>query len=287
MIISIDLGGSTVDVLEMSPPDKGDRGGFESKSFHILASLESSEIDKNNLEEILKKSGMSEITQDFSPGIEKIILTGGHSRHFEDSFQGIPIEVIPEIDAIGAGGLFLSGEKEALVCSLGTGTCCVSAREGEYTHIGGTGVGGGTLLGLARTILQKNNFASVAELVEKGNSKNIDLTVSEIVGGAIGIIPGSATASNFAKANSQKNSEDLARGIANLVGQTIASIAVFAAQSTDHKHIILGGKLTRLPHICEVIKKTAAIYHREVIVPEDASVMSAVGAGVLATKEDC
>lgn len=262
MFYSLDLGGSTVDILRF------DRNGFS-----VIKSLESKEIDKSSLKEIFRKANV-----DYSLA-EKIILTGGHSRTFGSEFEGVPLNIVSEIDAIGTGGVFLAKTNSGLVCSMGTGTCFVSARKGIFKHVGGTGVGGGTFLGLSRTLLQTDTFSDLQQLVKNGESHSVDLLVAEIVGGGIGFVPSSATAANFAKASQQNSKNDIARGIANMVGQTIASLAVFAARTENHKKIILGGKLIRLPQIVEIAKKTADIYGRKIIVPEHAEYMSAIGAG--------
>lgn len=274
MFFSIDLGGSTVDIVEFPHSFSGEN------SFVVRSSLESSEVDKNNLEEIFQKADIN-----FSSA-EKIVLTGGHSRTFSGNFHGIPLEVIPEIEAIGRGGVSLAKKHSALVCSLGTGTCFVSVKNGVCEHVGGSGVGGGTFLALSKMLLsdfqdkkKPFSFSDISLLVKNGNTKKVDLLVQDIVGRGIGIVPGSATASNLARLSSSAEKADIAAGVANMVGQTIASLAVFAAQTHNHTNIILGGKLVRLPHIIEVAQKTAALYKRNIFIPKNAEYLSAVGAG--------
>lgn len=302
MFYSIDLGGSTVDVLEFNsdttqeqvwqhPPapnlclskhmPSGTCAPALGGRFIVRASLESMEVDKNDLEDIFAKANI-----DYTKA-KKIILTGGHSRIFSGDFMDISIEVIPEIEAIGKGGIHLAKKTSGLVCSLGTGTCFVSVKNGKCTHVGGTGVGGGTLMGLCRKLFPPEkggeggfSFTDIQHLVEKGDTKNVDLLVKDIVGEGIGMVPETATASNLARLSGASKKADIAQGVANMVGQTIASLAVFAARTHEHENIILGGKLIRLPQIVEIAKKTAAIYGRNIIVPKDAEYLSAVGAGV-------
>ena len=54
--------------------------------------------------------------------VEKIVLTGLGSTYFHENIFGIPTIHALELDAIGRGGLYLSGLDEALVVSLGTGS---------------------------------------------------------------------------------------------------------------------------------------------------------------------
>ncbi len=169
---------------------------------------------------------------------------------------------------------------------MGTGTCCVGFRAKNAFHVGGTGVGGGTLLGLSRVLLgEEKNFEEIQKTVARGDTARVDLSVAEIVGGGIGRVPGTATAANFAKANSKTSLPDLSAGMVNLVGQTIASVSVFAARAEKFETIILGGKLVKIPEIVSVLRRTAEIYHREILVPEHAEFLTAVGAGILAGEE--
>lgn len=268
MFYTIDLGGSTVDILQWEGEE----------TFSPLASLNSQTTDKSDLSRIFEDAQIN------PKNAEKIVLTGGHNRLFQSEWHGIFLEKISEIDAIGTGGMFLAKKTSGLVCSLGTGTCCVSVVENSSQHVGGTGIGGGTFLGLSETILGIRDFEILKEMVSRGDPKKVDLLVEEIVGGGIGVVPGNATASNFAKAKKGASSEDLARGIANMIGQTIASLAVFAARAENHRDIILGGKLIFLPEIIETVTRTANIYGQKIIVPQYAEYLSAVGAGILASK---
>lgn len=266
MLLSIDLGGSTIDLV-----------GFEAgQGFTPLRSFESEEFDKADLASIWLKAGID------AGKIEKIAVTGGFSRQMPPDIAGIPVRAIYEIDAIGRGGLHLAKTGRALVCSMGTGTCLVSAGAEGFRHIGGTGVGGGSFMGLARAMLGIHDFEVIKQLAAQGTAGAVDLSVAEIVGGGIGMVPPEATAANFAKADETSKKADLAKGIARLVGQTIASLAVFGARAAGHDTIVLGGKLIRLPEVLAAIESTAKIYGQTVIVPDHAEILSAIGAGLLA-----
>ena len=61
--------------------------------------------------------------------VEKIVLTGLGSTYFHENIFGIPTIHALELDAIGRGGLYLSGLDEALVVSLGTGSAFIRASK--------------------------------------------------------------------------------------------------------------------------------------------------------------
>ena len=137
--------------------------------------------------------------------------------------------------------------KKAVVVSLGTGTAIVKADGGKTTHLGGTGVGGGTLLGLSKCILGSTDINNIIEMARDGDLGNIDLAISDISNLKIGDLPSNATASNFGKTSDKAVKSDFALGIFNLVFQSIGVIAMFASKQTDNRDIVLTGRLALIP----------------------------------------
>ena len=112
--------------------------------------------------------------------VKQIILTGVGSSLFQKEVYGIPTSAIDEFKAIGLGGLALSGKKEGLIVSMGTGTAFVRAGQNGIKHIGGSGVGGGTVLGLCGKLCGASSFKTVVELAETGSLKKVDLNIEDI-----------------------------------------------------------------------------------------------------------
>ena len=82
--------------------------------------------------------------------IEIVKITGVGSAKITKSIYGLNCQHVSEFDCIGLGGMYLSGLDHAIVASLGTGTALIHARTGmKPEYLGGTGVGGGTLIGRA------------------------------------------------------------------------------------------------------------------------------------------
>ena len=84
---------------------------------------------------------------------EAVVLTGLSARKIRARAAGIKTLTVPEAEAIGRGGTWLSGRDNIVVASMGTGTAFVHAKGGVFTHLCGTGVGAGTLTGLSEKIL--------------------------------------------------------------------------------------------------------------------------------------
>ncbi len=219
--------------------------------------------------------------------IELVSCTGGGSRKISSSFLGLKAVKVDEIEAIGLGGLTLSRLNEALVASVGTGTAMVSVRkkgrEIETKHLGGTGVGGGTLIGLSKLLLNRSSIDSILELAKSGSSSNVDLTIMDIVGGPIGRLPADTTASNFGKVKEEVRPEDVASGLLNMVGQVIGTVAYFAARAEGlEDKIVFIGSLPTIPEFSKILNSTVSLLGGRSIVPKMACYATALGAAMKA-----
>lgn len=216
--------------------------------------------------------------------ISKIKITGVGSSFIKQDMYGIPTETVTEFKAIGKGGLKLAKLDKAIVISMGTGTAFVKAcnEHGtvETTHLGGSGVGGGTLLGLASKLLDTYNFESICALAETGSLENVDLTVGDISKSSTSTLPLHTTASNFGKISDYATKNDIALGLINMVFQTIGMMAVFTCRSENTKDVILCGNLTTIPHTAELFGAISALHGINFHLPEYAEYTTALGAAL-------
>jgi type II pantothenate kinase len=269
-ILAIDFGGSTIDVVR-----------FEAGEFVSRDSYERNQVDTSGLEQFIEDAEID------LEGAQEIRVTGGKSHQVAAEISDVPVRRVNEIQAIGAGGKWLfESDEDCLVVSMGTGTCMVAARDGGFEHVGGTGVGGGTFVSLCNLILKESDPEKLVEMFAKGDRFKVDLSVKDIVGKGIGKVPGHMTASNLGKIARTPNEidfeqEDLAAGVANLVGQTIATSAVFAARAENLTKVVLAGKLSRIEPIVKIIFEVGELYEREIVLPKNAEYVSAIGAAVV------
>ena len=212
--------------------------------------------------------------------VSSIVLTGVGASFFDDNLYGIDTYKVEEFHAIGRGGLHLAGMDEAFVASLGTGTAFVRAAKDGFTHIGGSGVGGGTLLGLASRMINKSDIESILALAETGDLANVDLSVRDIMSRDIPSLPPNLTASNFGKIKSTATDGDLALGIINMVFQTVGMLAVFATRNDTIKDVILTGTLTMLPQVPKMAKAMSGRSGLNFIIPPNAVFATAIGAAM-------
>ena len=85
--------------------------------------------------------------------VEFIGVTGGKHYDLPSKIAGIELSHANEIDAISKGTNYLTkNDKKKLIISSGSGTAFVLSDGNMISHAGGTGVGGGTIVGLCNLI---------------------------------------------------------------------------------------------------------------------------------------
>ena len=191
--------------------------------------------------------------------IDRILMTGAGSSFITKPIYGLSCQPVPEFTSIGIGGLYLSGLYEAIVVSMGTGTALIHASrkagKDAVEYLGGTGVGGGTLVGLCRRLIGVETVEHIEQLAAGGNLDNVDLRIKDISRNHLyhGINE-NLTAANFGKVSDLATPDDLALGVANMVAETIAMLSVFAARSYSLRNIVLTGNLTTIAPIRRVFE---------------------------------
>jgi type II pantothenate kinase len=217
----------------------------------------------------------------------RLAVTGGRHRLLPERIESCDIVRVGEIQAIGHGGRALAGLSDddavtpVLVVSAGSGTAVVAVRGDQCTHVTGTGVGGGTLLGLGRLLLQTIDPHEIDALARAGDANAVDLALRDVISGPIGTLPADATAVNFGRLARQDlvaRREDLAAALVTLVGQVIAVTAINAARTQQLDKIVVIGHLTDLPSLRRAIEQVGAFYGVRLTLPTEAGYATALGA---------
>jgi type II pantothenate kinase len=237
-VIGIDVGGSTTKIVGF----RQNKDGY---------SLIEPQIVKANDPITATYGAFGKFTDEHNlkfSDITKIMMTGVGSAYVRKNLYGLDCERVEEFYGIGKGGLYLSGLSEALVVSMGTGTAMVHAKEcGEMKYLGGTGVGGGTLMGLSKLMLGADCMEHTVEYAEDGDLDNIDLKIKDMTAAdSLSALSRELTAANFGNVSDLATKGDTARGILNLVFETVGMISIFAARSVGVKDIVLTGNITQL-----------------------------------------
>ena len=93
--------------------------------------------------------------------IEQIILTGVGSAYINTPIYGCSTAKTDEFIANALGAKYQSGFNRLIAVSMGTGTSFIQIEGDAIKHLGGTGIGGGTLQGLSRLMLKSHDIHQV------------------------------------------------------------------------------------------------------------------------------
>lgn len=217
--------------------------------------------------------------------IARVMMTGAGSGFVNTPIYSLDCRSVTEFKSIGLGGLYLSGLDEAIVVSMGTGTALIHARRTEggavTDYLGGTGVGGGTLVGLSKQLLGMDNIKHIETLCEGGDLSNVDLRVKDISReGQFTGLNDNLTASNFGKLSDMASKNDIALGIVNMVTETVAMMSVFAARGHGVKNIVLTGNLTTIAPVRKIFEGLGGAFGVDFIIPELSQYGTVIGAAL-------
>ena len=274
-VIGIDVGGSTTKIVGFKMEENGENqliSPFLVRATDPLTSIYGA-FGKFTAENSLSLED-----------IDRIMITGVGATHMQKPIYSLNCHTVPEFSAAALGGLYLSGLDEAIIVSMGTGTALIHAKkEGKETlinYLGGTGVGGGTLLGLTKRMTGIDTIEHIEEICMDGDIHNVNLLVGDISKNAqFTGVNENLTASNFGKLSDMASNSDIALGVANMVAETIAMMAVFTARGHNLKNVVLIGNLTNIKPVREVFNDLGS-FGINFIIPENASFGTVVGAAL-------
>ena len=217
--------------------------------------------------------------------VEKIALTGAGSSWIDaDEIHGIKVLKVSETAAVGAGALALSGLSEALVMNIGTGTVFVHADGADAKHVGGSGLGGATLVGLAGKMIGENNVKKISELGSKGDLKKIDLMIGDVYNRSFSFLPAEASAANFGKFANDASNADIALGLLSMIYQVLGTMAVFAGRGCGEVPILVTGALAELAQAEQILPLVGGLYGANFVFCENPMYTTAYGAALEAKK---
>lgn len=212
--------------------------------------------------------------------VKQVMLTGVGSAYIDSHMYGLPTDKAEEFVADGLGARYESSINKMIVVSMGTGTSIVKCDGDDIQRIGGVGIGGGTLQGLARVMLKTDDIKQVSTLAMAGDIANINLLIGDISAKPIPGLPLNATASLFGNAKGNTSREDIALGIIYMVLESIGSSAILSSLGSDIKDFVLIGNLTRLSHCKDVFRTLEQYYGVHFVIPKYSDFCTAIGAAL-------
>ena len=271
-VVGIDVGGSTTKIVGFAP------GGKLLSPIFVQAT--------DPVTSIYGAFGRFTLENGLSlDEIDRIMMTGAGSRAIQSPIYNRECKSVSEFSSTGIGGLYLSGLDEAIVVSLGTGTAIIHAKRAENgavtEYLGGTGVGGGTILGLSRKMLGIGSIEHLEQISKGGDLGQVDLRIKDISkSGTFKGVNENLTASNFGNLSDLASKKDIALGIFNMVAETVAMMSIFAARSFGIKDIVMCGNLTSIKPVCDTFASLAPTFGVNFIVPEMSQYGTVIGAAL-------
>ena len=213
--------------------------------------------------------------------VEHIMVTGIGALGLKLPLLGIPTSPVDEFLANGRGARFDTGLDHLVVVSMGTGTSLVRVNGDDIRHIGGIGMGGGTLQGLSSLILNTSDIETVNMMANVGYPERVNIRIGDVCNEELDGLNGDATASLFANASqSLITDNDIAAGLVHMVLETIGSCAVLSQTDSGIKDFVLIGNLTQITYCKEIFPKLENLYKVHFHIPQYAQYCTALGAAL-------
>jgi len=195
-------------------------------------------------------------------GPASIGLTGCRATGLESYLDQTPVRLI-EFDAWARGSRELLRAQQIdasipyLLVSVGTGTSVLRIVGDEVTRLGGTALGGGTVMGLGHALTGCASFAELCSLARQGRRGEVDLLIGDIYEEGVISLPAAATAAAFGNLarrvrgdadrggasplDDVSGRQDLAAAVMGLVAENVALISCGLAASAGVDRIVYGG----------------------------------------------
>lgn len=213
-------------------------------------------------------------------GVKRVAITGVGASYIKGDVAGVRTVRVDEFGSVSRGAARLSKKHNCLVVSVGTGTSFTRVTPFRAWHVGGTGLGGGSMLGLAAKVCGTEDMEELQRLAALGDLHAIDLQLMDVCEGTISNLKPNTTVANMSKFGPQTRPEDLAAGLCNLIFQALGVMAAFAVKRHFTKTIVLVGTISDWPIAKRSLDEVAALHKVKFVIPEHAAFATAIGAAL-------
>ena len=214
----------------------------------------------------------------------RLVATGGGAARLARELPGLEVHTVPEFAAWAQGAPILARRiglalpERYLVAVVGTGTSVLALDPSGAKRIGGSALGGGTLLGLGRLLLGVDSFDEICALAARGDRRRVDLLVGDIYPGGEIALPPDLNAASFAKLGSRAP-EDLAHALIGMLGENIGLIAGNLARSFAASAVLYcGSTLLHNAGLQDILRWVTAMHGATAHFPEHGAFCGALGA---------
>lgn len=220
--------------------------------------------------------------------LSHLVLTGGGSIKQRAAFAEFHVVTTSEFEASARGANYLLERQGGaafpyMLVSIGTGTSISKVDRTSCQRVTGTGVGGGTLLGLGSVLTGQDTYDKIIGKATSGDRSGVDTLVRDIYDGDLPGLGGDVTAANFGKVASRQP-EDLGRAALQMVGEVIAVIASLAAKNVSAQEVLyVGGALRDNPALAQVLESITQFMGQRSRFVQRGEYVGAIGALLQAT----
>ena len=221
--------------------------------------------------------------------LDTIGVTGRGALSIKSKLRENVVKV-NEFVACGTGARYLLRTQNQdsptpfILVDLGTGTSILSVDGAMVRRLGGTALGGGTLVGLSRLLTRRNlNYSELCDLAQNGIRSKIDLQVQDVYEvGEVSISP-HFTASNFGKIAlggiGSSEESDWVLGAIGMIGENIGLLACSFAEAAQCNLVCYGGATLRnIPALTDVLSDTTVCMGKRPVILPHCEYLGALGA---------
>lgn len=257
LVLGVDIGASTTKLALV-------KGGRCIKALRVP--------DGQPLEEALAAFGTT--------GVRRVAVTGVGASYLSDGLCNLPTAHVDEFLALSRGASRLARNFNCLVVSVGTGTSFTRVTPFRARHVGGTGIGGALLKGLAEQLCEVSDMREFQELAAQGDLHAVDVQLQDVCKGTLGNLKPSNTVANLGKIGKESEKADLAAGLCHLIFESIGVMAAFAVQKHLTRTVVMVGTITDWPIAEQSLSAVAALHRVRFLTPDNAPFATAIGAAM-------
>ncbi|SDH82511.1 pantothenate kinase [Alteribacillus persepolensis] len=219
-----------------------------------------------------------------------IHITGGKAGLFTQK-SVFPVKKINEFEATCEGvrhlleenGQYGEAGSRFMVTNVGTGTSIHVVEGDSYERIGGSGMGGGTLLGLSYLLTGEDNYDTILTLGKQGNGASLNVTVRDIYSHENPPISGDLTASNFGNVSNMKeqsfSQEDYIAAVVRMIGETITTMSVQAAERLKTDTVVyIGSTFSQHDTLRDIVQGYTELRGKKALFLDHGEYSGAIGA---------
>ncbi|WRP08594.1 type II pantothenate kinase [Rossellomorea aquimaris] len=212
----------------------------------------------------------------------KLYITGGKAKKWGEIFPHA--RIVGEFEAVCSGAKLLLKEEKIdlklfILINIGTGTSIFKVDENRCERLLGSGLGGGTFMGLGGLLTEESDYFELVRLSKEGKRELVDLSVRDVYEAMNSPVPEHLTAANFAKGDSSSKKADKLRALTNMIAETIILLASQASQAHKLEHFVfIGSTLRSNPALKEDLSQFQDMLSYNPIFPEKGAYAGSLGA---------